>query len=99
MSGNDLYAGGDFTGTGSTASDCAARAIHRLPSLTLRQTNASSVAVSWPSPSMGFVLQQNSDGPGSTNWSNVTDSMLDDGTNKMITRPMGTNRFFHLVLP
>jgi hypothetical protein len=45
------------------------------------------------------VLQQNSAGLVSGNWSNVTDSMLDDGTNKMITQPMGTNRFFRLVLP
>jgi hypothetical protein len=76
-----------------------ARAILRLPSLTLRQTNSSTVAVSWPSPSPGFVLQQNTYGLGSVNWSNVTDSILDDGTNKMITQPMGTNRFFRLVLP
>ena len=57
------------------------------------------MTVSWPSPSPGFVLQQNTDGLGSGNWSNVADSMLDDGTNKMITQPMGTNRFFRLVLP
>jgi hypothetical protein len=24
---------------------------------------------------------------------------VDDGTNKMITQPMGTSRFFRLVLP
>jgi hypothetical protein len=29
----------------------------------------------------------------------IADSILDDGTNKMITQPMGTNRFFRLVLP
>ena len=33
------------------------------------------------------------------NWSNVTDSILDDGTNKMITQPRGTNSFFRLILP
>jgi hypothetical protein len=97
--GSDLYAGGSFTTAGGKLSSCMARAILRLPSLTLLQTNSSSVAVSWPSPSPGFVLQQNTDGLGSVNWSNVTDAMLDDGTNKMITQPMGTNRFFRLVLP
>ena len=97
--GSDLYAGGDFDTSGGKVSAYAARAILRLPSLTLRQTNSSTVAVSWPSPSPGFVLQQNTDGLGSGNWSNVADSMLDDGTNKMITQPMGTNRFFRLVLP
>jgi hypothetical protein len=97
--GSDLYAGGQFTTAGGKLSYYLARAILRLPSLTLRQTNSSAVAVSWPSPSPGFVLQQNTYGLDSGNWSNVTDSMLDDGTNKMITQPMGTNRFFRLVLP
>jgi hypothetical protein len=97
--GSDLYAGGSFDTAGDKVSLGMARAILRLPSLTLRQTNSSTVAVSWPSPSTGFVLQQNTDGLGSGNWSNVTDAMLDNGTNKMITQPMGTNRFFRLVLP
>ena len=97
--GSDLYAGGEFTMAGGKVSVDMARAILRLPSLTLQQTNSSSVAVSWPSPSPGFVLQQNTAGLGSVNWSNVTDSILDDGTNKMITQPMGTNSFFRLVLP
>ncbi len=99
VSGNDLYAGGDFTAAGGKLSYYLARAILRLPSLTLRQTTSSTVAVSWPSPSPGFVLQQNTAGLGSTNWSNATDSILDDGTNKMIIQPMGTSRFFRLVLP
>ncbi len=70
-----------------------------LPSLTLRHTTSSTMAVSWPSPSTGFVLQQNTAGLGSTNWSNVTNSIVDDGTNKVMTQPMGTSRFFRLVLP
>ena len=97
--GSDLYVGGDFYYAGGKVSAYVARAILRLPPLTLRQTNASTVAVSWPSPSTGFVLQQNSAGLGSVNWSNVTDSIVDDGTNKVMTQPMGTNRFFRLVLP
>ena len=68
------------------------------PSLTLRQTTSSTVAVSWPSLPTGFVLQQNTNGLGSVNWSNVTDSILDHGTNKVITQPTGTNRFFRLAL-
>jgi hypothetical protein len=97
--GSDLYAGGEFTTAGGKVSAYVARAILRLPSLTLWQTNSSSVAVSWPSPSPGFVLQQNSAGLDSGNWSNATDSIMDDGTNKMITQPMGTSSFFRLVLP
>jgi len=97
--GSDLYAGGQFLWAGDKVSAYLARAILRLPSLALTQTTPSTVAVSWPSPSPGFVLQQNTDGLGSRNWSNVTDAMLDDGTNRMITQPMGTNRFYRLVLP
>src|SRR5258705_9779581 len=57
--GSDLYAGGWFTTAGGKGAGSMARAILRLPSLTLRQTTSSTVAVSWPSPSTGFVLQQN----------------------------------------
>jgi hypothetical protein len=56
------------------------------------------MAVSWPSSSTGFVLQQNTDGLGSGNWSNVTDSILVDGTNHVMTQPIWTSRFFRLVL-
>ena len=98
VSGTDLYAGGSFTTAGGKAAGYAARAILRLPSLTLRQTTSSTVTASWPSPSTGFVLQQNTSGLGSVNWSNVTGSILDDGTNNVITQPIGTSRFFRLVL-
>jgi hypothetical protein len=33
----------------------------------------------------------------SGNWINVTDSILDDGTNHLMTQPIGTSRFFRLV--
>jgi len=39
------------------------------------------VVVSWPSPFRDFTLQQNTDGIATTNWSNVTASIQDDGTN------------------
>jgi hypothetical protein len=55
-------------------------------------------AVSWPSPSTGVVLQQNTEGMGSVNWSDATDSILDDGTDKVIVQPIGPNRFFRLIL-
>jgi hypothetical protein len=95
--GSDLYAGGRFTLAGDKAAGYAARAILRLPSLSLRRATSSTMAVSWPSASTGFVLQQNTDGLGSGNWSNVTDSVLDDGTNHVMTQPIGTSRFFRLV--
>lgn len=56
------------------------------------------VTVSWPdSPfAIGFVLQQNFN-LFSTNWTNVTESVNDDGTNFSITLvPRGTALFFRL---
>ena len=68
------------------------------PSLTIRRTTTNSVIVSWPSVPTGFVLQQNTNGIATVNWSNVTDSILDDGTNNLMTQPVvGTSRFFRLV--
>ena len=67
------------------------------PSLTIRRTTTNSVIVSWPSVPTGFVLQQNTNGIATVNWSNVTDSILDDGTNHVMTQPVGSSRFFRLV--
>ena len=55
VSGSDLYAGGDFTTAGGKVSPYPARAILRLPLLTLRQNIPSTVAVSWPAPSTRFA--------------------------------------------
>jgi hypothetical protein len=44
------------------------------------------------------VLQQNTDGIGSLNWSNVTAGVQDNGTTKsIIVNPTGASRFFRLV--
>jgi hypothetical protein len=70
------------------------------PSLTIQRTAPSTVTVSWPSPSPGFVLQQNTNGVSSVNWSNVTDAIQDDGTNKLLViNPTNGNRFYRLVQP
>ena len=70
------------------------------PSLTIQQTMTNILSVSWPSPSTGFVLQQNTNGVSSVNWSNVTDTIQDDGTNKtLIVNPNGASRFYRLTRP
>ena len=70
------------------------------PSLTIRRTTPNTVAVSWPSTATGFVLQQNTNGVGSVNWSNVTAGIQNDGTNKtLIVNPTGQSRFFWLISP
>src|SRR6266566_4581815 len=54
------------------------------PLLTITRTRTNTVAVSWPSPSTGFTLQQNTNGIAAVNWSNVTVAPSDDGTTKTL---------------
>lgn len=70
------------------------------PSLTIQLTAANTLAVTWPSPSTGFVLQQNTNDIGSVNWSNVTATIQDDGTHKsLLVNPTAQSRFYRLVQP
>jgi hypothetical protein len=69
-------------------------------SLTIRLTPTKSVAVSWPSPSTGWTLQQNTNGLASVNWSNAPDTIQDDGTTKtLFINPATENRFYRLFKP
>jgi hypothetical protein len=70
-----------------------------IPSLAISLTGPGTVVVSWPSPSTGFVLQQNSDLT-TTNWSDYGGTINDDGTNRSVTISSATNnRFFKLNHP
>lgn len=70
------------------------------PSLTIWRTTTNTVAVSWPSTATGFMLQQNTNGLNSVNWSNVTVGIQTVGTNKaLIVNPIGGDRFYRLVKP
>jgi outer membrane protein assembly factor BamB len=70
------------------------------PSLTIMRTTTNTVVISWPSPSTGFQLQQNTNRLGSVNWSNVTDTIQANGTNKLIiVNPPVGNRFYRLFKP
>jgi len=71
-----------------------------LPSLRIRLTVSNSVAVSWPSSATGFVLQQNTNGLGFVNWTNVSAAIQDNGTNRfIIVNPPADNRFYRLFKP
>jgi uncharacterized delta-60 repeat protein len=71
-----------------------------LPSLTIARTPTNTVAVSWPSPSTGFTLQQNTNGIATVNWSNVLTAPIDNGTSKtVIANPASGNRFYRLSSP
>jgi hypothetical protein len=69
------------------------------PSLSIRRTMTNMVVISWPSPSTGFVLQQNTNRLGSANWSNVTATANDNGTNRFIIVNPAGNRFYRLFNP
>jgi hypothetical protein len=70
------------------------------PSLNIRLTTTNTLAVVWPSPSTGFTLQQNTNGVATANWSNVTDLIQDDGTNRtLITSPTADKLFYRLFKP
>ena len=69
------------------------------PLLSIHLTSMNTAIVSWPSPSTGFVLQQNGD-LSTTNWVASLETTSDDSTNKFIivSPPAGT-RFYRLSKP
>jgi len=69
------------------------------PLLTIHLTATNTALVSWPSPSPGFALQQNSD-LNPTSWLAATNAVADTGTIKfIIVNPPTGNRFYRLFKP
>jgi hypothetical protein len=91
MSGGNYAIDGGFWGI------IAAVQTPGAPLLTIIRTTTNTVAVSWLSPSTGFVLQQNTNSISSVNWSNAPGTILDDGTTRtLIVNPPTGNRFYRL---
>jgi len=91
--------GGNFTIDGGFWGIIAAVQTPGAPLLTIRFTQTNTVVVSWPSPSTGFSLQQNSDLNTST-WNAPPENITDNGTNKfIIVNPPAGNRFYRLFKP
>jgi hypothetical protein len=90
--------GGNYSVTGGFWSLISVVQTLGAPTLTVTHAG-NNVTVSWPSPSTGFQLQQNSN-LATTNWTTSGFSIFDDGTNKSITisSPTG-NLFFRLKNP
>jgi len=89
--------GGNYTLDGGFWGIIAAVQTPGAPLLTIRLTATNTVAVSWPSPSSGFMLQQNTNGVATVNWSNILTVPNDDGTTKtVIVNPPTGNRFYRL---
>jgi hypothetical protein len=103
-SGNVFVTGWAQTSSNSTTGDFVTIKYSSVsppaPSLTIARTPTNTVLISWPSPSTGFVLQQNTNRLGSVNWSNVTGTIQDNGTNRyIIVNPPAGSRFYRLVKP
>ena len=89
--------GGNYTIDGGFWGIIAAVQTPGAPLLSIARTTTNTVAVFWPSPSTGFVLQQNTNSISSVNWSNVVTTPSDDGTTKtVIVNPPTGNRFYRL---
>jgi hypothetical protein len=65
---------------------------HGMPLLIFTFAGTNSVVISWPSPSTGYVLQQNPDLT-TTNWS-TCGTATDDGVIKSITNSLSAGHIF-----
>ena len=90
--------GGNFSVTGGFWSMLAAVQTPGTPLLTIARTGTNTVVISWPSPSTGFTLQQNSEDVATVNWSKVVATPSDDGiTWTVVVNPPFGNRFYRLI--
>ena len=92
--------GGNFTLDGGFWGIIAAVQTPGAPLLSIFHTTTNTVVVSWPSPSTGWTLQQNTNSVSSLNWSNVTAIIQDDNTTRtLIVNPPAGTRFYRLFKP
>lgn len=91
MSGGNYALQGGFWGVIAAVRTLGA------PLLSIFRTTTSRVSVTWPSPSTGWKLQQNTNSVSSSNWSNITVGIKDNGTAKtLILNPAAGNCFYRL---
>ncbi len=89
--------GGNYTLQGGFWGVVAAVQTPGAPLLTVLRTTTNTIAVTWPSPSTGWNLQQNTNSVSSVNWSNVTSGIAADGNIKtLLVNPPAGNRFYRL---
>ncbi|MCX6929879.1 MAG: hypothetical protein NT154_42705 [Verrucomicrobia bacterium] len=93
-----VMSGGNYTVVGGFWGTVAVVQTPGAPLLSIFHTPTNTVAVTWPSPSTGWTLQQNTNSVGSVNWSNVTTTIQDDGIIRtLIVNPPAGNRFYRLM--
>ena len=92
--------GGNFSLTGGFWSLLSVIQTPGAPLLSILFTSTNTAMVSWPSSSTGFNLQQNTNGLGTLNWSNILSGIQDNGTVKyLIVNPPTGSRFYRLFKP
>jgi hypothetical protein len=90
---------GNFSVTGGFWSLLSVVQTPGAPVLTITLTPTNTAIVSWPSPSTGFLLQQNTN-LNTPDWFTPIEQVVDNGTNKFITiSPPGGSRFYRLFKP
>lgn len=90
--------GGNYSLTGGFWSLVAAVQTPGAPLLTIIPTGTNAVVISWPAPSTGFNLQQNSDLK-TTNWVSAGSPTVVGGQNQVVVTPPTGNRFYRLKYP
>jgi len=92
--------GGNFSLSGGFWSQLTVVQTPGSPLLSITLTTTNTAMISWPSPSTGFNLQQNTNGIAAVNWSNIVTAPTDNGTLKyIIVNPPTGNRFYRLIKP
>jgi hypothetical protein len=92
--------GGNYSLTGGFWSLLSVVQTPGAPLLSILFTSTNTALVSWPSPSTGWTLQQNTNSVSSVNWSNAPGTIQDNGTLKyLIVNPPTGNRFYRLLRP
>jgi len=91
--------GGNFSLVGGFWSFLSVVQTPGAPLLTIRLTATNTVVISWPSPSTGWTLQQNTGNIATLNWNNAA-TPADNGTIKyVIINPPTGARFYRLSRP
>jgi hypothetical protein len=90
--------GGNYSLTGGFWSLIAVVQTPGAPALAVTHSG-NSVTISWPCPSLGFVLQQHPAVDGA-NWTDATNTLnVSNGQNQVTVSPALGNRLFRLVRP
>jgi hypothetical protein len=90
--------GGNFTVEGGFWGIISVVQTTNAPLLSIFRTSTNTVLVSWPSPSTGYELQQNTN-LGTTNWVNAGTTPTDDGRNKFIIVTPSAGKTFYRLKP